>query len=106
MDDIPEDPTPEQIRALVEACPKMVKVSYPGPWGSTVHTWIPLGRNRSKPDWYVSDGGDPGDKHEACFLEAGEDELGELSAHGQEDLGQFEWHGKELDCLLAEPPED
>lgn len=51
MDNIPEEPTPEQIRALVEACPQMVKLTYPGPWGSTIHTWIPLGRHRPEPDW-------------------------------------------------------
>lgn len=48
---IPEEPTPEEIRALVETCPKAVVVRYPGPWGSTITMRIPLGRNRPEPDW-------------------------------------------------------
>lgn len=51
MTDIPEEPTAEQIRALVEACPKAQVLSYPGPWGSTIYVRIPLGRERPEPDW-------------------------------------------------------
>lgn len=46
-----EEPTPEQLRALFEACPKVVTIHYPGPWGSTIIIRIPFGRNRPEPDW-------------------------------------------------------
>lgn len=51
MPDIPEEPTPEQIRALVETCPRTVTITRPGPWGSTVYLSIPLGSRRWEPDW-------------------------------------------------------
>lgn len=48
---MPEQPTRDQMRALVETCPKARVIRYPGPWGSTIHMRVPLGRQRPEPDW-------------------------------------------------------
>jgi hypothetical protein len=53
---IPEEPTPEQIRALVDACPTMHRIHSAGPWGATWVGWCCCGwdPDRQPPEWLKS----------------------------------------------------
>jgi hypothetical protein len=48
----PDEPTAEEFRALVAACPTTQEIRRPGPWGSTIIIRIPwFRRNWQPPDW-------------------------------------------------------
>lgn len=48
---VPDEPTEEQVRALVAACPTTQVVRRPGPWGSTIILRIPWPARKRQPDW-------------------------------------------------------